>query len=113
MICPKCAFDCPPDFDFCPRCATALLRTCPNCGYRMPADFACCPKCATALAAPAAAAERDTQAMLSHAVERLIPKAFADRLLETRGKVGHERRMVTILFCDVKGSTAMAEDLDP
>ena len=24
MICPKCGFDCPPDFDFCPKCATAL-----------------------------------------------------------------------------------------
>jgi predicted ATPase/class 3 adenylate cyclase len=59
------------------------------------------------------AAERDTQAMLSHAVQRLIPQAFADRLLATRGQVSHERRMVTLLFCDVKGSTAMAEQLDP
>jgi class 3 adenylate cyclase len=51
--------------------------------------------------------------MLSHAVQRLIPKPFADRLLATRGQVSHERRMVTILFSDVKGSTAMAEQLDP
>jgi len=90
-----------------------LQVSCPNCGFRSPADFAFCPKCATALAAPALTAERDTQAMLSHAVERLIPKAFADRLLATRGQVSRERRMVTILFCDVKGSTAMAEQLDP
>ncbi|MFN2241210.1 MAG: adenylate/guanylate cyclase domain-containing protein [Anaerolineae bacterium] len=113
MDCPKCSFDCPPDFDFCPRCATLLQVSCPNCGFRAPATFSFCPKCATALAAPAVAAERDTQAMLSHAVERLIPRPFADRLLATRGQVSHERRMVTILFCDVKGSTAMAEQLDP
>jgi len=90
-----------------------LQVSCPNCGIRAPADFASCPRCATALAAPAVAAERDTQAMLSHAVERLIPKPFADRLLATRGQVSRERRMVTTLFCDVKGSTAMAEQLDP
>jgi class 3 adenylate cyclase/tetratricopeptide (TPR) repeat protein len=58
-------------------------------------------------------AERDTQAMLSHAVQRLIPKAFAERLRATRGHVSHERRMVTILFSDVRGSTAMGEQLDP
>ena len=113
MVCSKYGFDCPPEFDFCPRCATALQVSCPNCGFRTSAGFAFCPKCAAALAAPVAAAERDTQAMLSHAVERLIPKAFADRLLATRGQVSHERRMVAILFCDVKGSTAMAEQLDP
>ena len=112
MICPKCGFDCPAEFDFCPRCATALQVSCPKCGFRASAEFAFCPKCATALAA-AAVAERDTQAMLSHVVQRLIPKAFADRLLATRGQVSHERRMVTILFSDVKGSTAMAEHLDP
>ncbi len=113
MICPKCGCDCAAEFDFCPRCATALQVTCPNCAYRAPADFTFCPKCATALAAPVVAAERDIQAMLSHAVQRLIPKEWAERLLATRGQVGRERRMVTILFCDVKGSTAMAEQLDP
>jgi class 3 adenylate cyclase/predicted ATPase len=38
---------------------------------------------------------------------------LADRLLATRGQVQAERRIVTILFSDVKGSTAMAEQLDP
>ena len=46
-------------------------------------------------------------------LERLVPKEFAERLLEARGKMQGERRIVTILFSDVKGSTAMAEDLDP
>jgi hypothetical protein len=31
----------------------------------------------------------------------------------TRRKLASERRVVTILFSDVKGSTAMAEHLDP
>jgi len=44
---------------------------------------------------------------------RLVPKEYADRLLATRGQPRDERRTVTILFCDVKGSTAIAEKLDP
>ena len=46
-------------------------------------------------------------------LQRLVPKDLAERLLATRGPVTRERRTVTILFSDVKGSTAMAEDLDP
>ncbi|MBM4429484.1 MAG: tetratricopeptide repeat protein [Chloroflexi bacterium] len=113
MQCPKCHSECPAEFDFCPRCATPLLVTCPQCGFRAPADFSFCPKCATALAPAAIAAERDTQAMLRHAIQRLIPRELAERLLATRGQVSTERRLVTILFCDVKGSTAMGESLDP
>ena len=113
MICPKCGFDATAEFDFCPRCGTLLQQACGQCGFQVPAEFAFCPKCGTALAAPVVAAERDTQAMLSHAVQRLIPKEFAERLRATRGQVRRERRMVTILFSDVRGSTAMAEELDP
>jgi len=43
----------------------------------------------------------------------LVPREFAERLLATRGQVGKERRVVTMLFSDVKGSTTIAEDLDP
>ncbi|MEW5870325.1 MAG: adenylate/guanylate cyclase domain-containing protein [Chloroflexota bacterium] len=50
---------------------------------------------------------------MARRLQRMIPKEFAERLLATRGKVERERRLVTILFSDVKGSTAMAEKLDP
>jgi ABC-type oligopeptide transport system substrate-binding subunit/class 3 adenylate cyclase len=46
-------------------------------------------------------------------LQRLVPKEYADRLLAARGQVQPERRTVTILFSDVRGSTAMAQDLDP
>ena len=42
----------------------------------------------------------------SRALRRLAPREFAERLLATRGQVSKERRVVTILFPDVKGSTA-------
>jgi class 3 adenylate cyclase/tetratricopeptide (TPR) repeat protein len=47
-------------------------------------------------------------------LKKLVPKEFAERLLKSRGgRVGSERRVVTILFCDVKGSTALGETMDP
>jgi len=46
-------------------------------------------------------------------LQRLVPREFAERLLATLGQVSKERRVVTILFSDVKGSTAMGEELDP
>ncbi len=110
MNCPKCHHDCPPDFSFCPKCGTALQQTCTQCGFQAPPDFAFCPKCGTPLPSAAPAPASDVTA---ERLQRLVPKEFAERLRATRGQVGKERRMVTILFSDVKGSTQMAETLDP
>ncbi len=111
MQCPKCHSDCSPEFDFCPRCAAPLQVTCPQCGFRAPADFQFCPKCATALT-PAVGTPPPADATAERLL-RQVPKEYAERLLATRGQPHDERRTVTILFCDVKGSTAMAEKLDP
>lgn len=46
-------------------------------------------------------------------LRRLVPQTYVERLLATQGQAQPERRLVTILFSDVKGSTAMAETLDP
>lgn len=47
-------------------------------------------------------------------MRRYVPDEIAAKLEAARGRaVEGERRVVTILFCDVKGSTAMAEELDP
>jgi class 3 adenylate cyclase len=50
---------------------------------------------------------------LSRSLQRLLPPQYVDKLIASRGAVEGERRVVTILFSDVKGSTAMAENLDP
>jgi class 3 adenylate cyclase/tetratricopeptide (TPR) repeat protein len=114
MNCPQCHFDCPPEFDFCPKCATRLLVTCPQCGFRAPADFAFCPKCGRAvLAGSAEAVQQRSTAALVQAAQRLMPSGLAERIRATQGQVSQERRLVTILFSDVKGSTALAEGLDP
>jgi class 3 adenylate cyclase/tetratricopeptide (TPR) repeat protein len=43
----------------------------------------------------------------------MAPTGYVDRVLAATREADGARRRVTILFCDVKGSTAMAEALDP
>jgi len=84
---------------------------CPHCGAEIAPDIKFCRQCDTRLGGPEhAAAPSET---VAERFQRLVPREFAERLLATRGQVSKERRVVTILFSDVKGSTAMGEDLDP
>ncbi len=112
MQCPKCGAHNPAQARFCMACAAPLTRVCPECGAELPDAARFCIHCAAPVAPPAGTIPA-TVAGLSQALARLVPKEYADRLLSTRGQVQAERRMVTILFSDVKGSTAMAENLDP
>ncbi|HNS51574.1 MAG TPA: adenylate/guanylate cyclase domain-containing protein [Anaerolineae bacterium] len=82
---------------------------CPECGAANAAEARFCSGCGTRIRA----AEPASTEILPARLHRLIPPEYAARLHATRGRVGNERRLVTILFCDIKGSTAMAETLDP
>ena len=110
MKCLQCDCEYAAELASCPRCAAPGGVTCPGCGFQAPATFAFCPMCATSLTAPE---EWPRAPLLDDAIQRLVPKAFAERLLASRGQVQPERRTVTILFSDVRGSTSMAEHLDP
>lgn len=46
---------------------------------------------------------------------RSIPEEYAVKMKAARAtdSMHGERRLVSILFCDVTGSTAMAKELDP
>jgi len=111
MRCLQCGTENRAGARFCRKCAAALALVCAQCGAELPADAQFCDACGAALApGPAAGAEANA------ALERLmrqVPKEYAERLLATRGQPHDERRTVTILFSDIKGSTAMLEKLDP
>jgi ABC-type oligopeptide transport system substrate-binding subunit/class 3 adenylate cyclase len=114
MRCPNCSKENPDGAAFCIKCGTRLAGVCPQCGTEQPLDpdvrfcFQCGGQIQPLSEAAVAAPESATDRLL-----RLVPQEFAERLLSSRGQVGKERRVVTILFSDVKGSTAMAEELDP
>jgi ABC-type oligopeptide transport system substrate-binding subunit/class 3 adenylate cyclase/ribosomal protein L40E len=109
MRCPQCHADNPDQAIVCLACGVALARTCPQCGTELPPQANFCFHCGSAIGVGGAHPARG----LDQAIRRFIPREYAERLLATRGQVGKERRTVTILFSDVKGSTALAEGLDP
>ncbi len=114
MHCPRCGTENPEDARFCMGCASRLLPTCAECGHELLPGAKFCVNCATPVpgfdAPEPESARHDT---LAERLQRLVPREYAERLLATRGQVSPERRTVTILFSDVKGSTALAENLDP
>ena len=57
------------------------------------------------------AAAYDTDA--ASALRSFVTGRVADRLVETGGQLPEERRLVTALFADVSGFTALADRLDP
>jgi len=91
------------------NCAARLVLVCPECGTELPPQAKFCTNCAAQVAAPSAGPSEAA----ARALRRLAPREFAERLLATRGQTARERRIVTMLFSDVKGSTTFSEHLDP
>ena len=122
MICPTCNAANPSGAKFCNNCGTPLPIGCPNCGQTNPAGARFCNNCGhnlfDASAATQPAPAKPSPAAPANQLEALrpyLPAELQSRLESSRthGGVEGERRIVTILFCDVKGSTAAASKLDP
>lgn len=110
MICPTCHAVNPDGARFCNNCGARLPEGCPNCGHANPQGAKFCNKCGYRLSAAAPPAP-----LAAGPVDRYMPpelRAKLEAARSTRAGAG-QRRIVTILFCDVKGSTAAASRLDP
>ena len=113
MNCPQCGTKNPERARFCLSCGVGLALACPECKTELPSEARFCFACGMEVKAHSVTRPTPPTESALERLQRLVPAEYAERLLATRGQVGHERRTVTILFSDVKGSTAMAEDLDP
>ena len=96
---------------------------CPNCGTVNPEAAKFCMNCGTSLAEVARVRdgtrlviEQENAGQISpFKLDRYLPQELITKLESARSRnsmVG-ERRVITMLFCDVKGSTAAAEKVDP
>ncbi len=105
MKCGKCGGENPERAKFCIECGGPLAARCTACRAELPAGSKFCLECGAkvgpAAGAPAAPPVRET------------PKHLADKIRQSKAAVEGERKQVTVLFADVKGSMELAEALDP
>jgi adenylate cyclase len=99
--CAECGVENPGEARFCMGCGAALERRCAACDSPAPEGASFCMSCGAALAEtePAATSERGAQATVA---EDTVSSQELD-----------ERRTATVLFADLSGYTAIAEELDP
>ena len=109
MKCPSCQIEAPSDAEFCPNCGAALLVPCPQCRTLNSAGSRFCKKCGQALGASRPAAESERFATPN----AYTPQHLAEKILISRAALQGERKLVTVLFVDVSGFTALSEKLDP
>jgi len=110
MICPRCRHETPPDAEFCPECGARLALVCAQCGTGNAPGHKFCKKCGQPLAAAHAPASVETRFA---SPQSYTPLHLAERILTSKGALEGERKQVTVLFADLKGSMELLADRDP
>ena len=108
MKCPICRTEHPEGAKFCGECGSRLERICPRCHVVNPPQFKFCGECGQVLDKPPLVSPFDYKEPQSY-----TPKHLADKILTSRSTLEGERKLVTVMFADVAGFTAISEKLDP
>ncbi len=108
MQCPHFHADNRESVKFCEECGASMEIEYPNCKAKVPPGKKFCGACGHDLRKPKEAPAIDYQQPRSY-----TPKFLANKILTSRSAIEGERKLVTVLFADVAGFTAMSEKLDP
>jgi class 3 adenylate cyclase/tetratricopeptide (TPR) repeat protein len=111
MICSHCHTEHTDGAAFCDECGAPLNAVCGHCQEPNRPGAKFCKKCGQRLAAAASAAPVKPDPPAASATH--VPKHLADKILASRRFIEGERKQVTVLFADIRGSTSVAEKLDP
>jgi class 3 adenylate cyclase len=100
MWCPRCKHENPEGARFCLHCGAQLTVSCAGCGTVQPPGVRFCPECGrAAVTAPNPAS--------------YTPRHISEQILAVRGAIEGERKQVSVLFCDIVASSALAAKLGP
>ena len=102
VVCPRCKHENTAQAKFCEECAAPLARTCSSCGTKISPAAKFCPECG-----------RSTTQPRFDSPTAYTPKHLAEKILATRTAIEGERKHVTVLFADLKGSTELIAERDP
>ena len=105
MRCSGCETENPAAARFCSNCGKPLVLQCPRCNAEAVLNSRFCSQCGAALtpvpADPPGRQAPEALAASAQAINDMSPPADG------------ERRHLTVLFCDLAGSTALSARLDP
>ena len=109
MKCPRCQHENEAGAKFCEECAAPLARACATCGRPLSADREVLPR----VCAPDRAICHAASAQRFDSPESYTPKHLAEKILTSKAALEGERKLVTVLFADLKGSMELLADRDP
>ena len=111
MICRQCQRENSLDAAFCDACGWRLEAACPSCGEPNRGGAKFCKNCGQVINQPQPTASSAVQRFPSP--DTYVPPHLAEKILASRHTLEGERKQVTVLFADIKGSTRLLEGLDP
>ncbi len=107
MHCPRCRHDNPVSSRFCAQCGARLSLSCGSCGADLVEGVRFCGQCGLAVSASRADPTRFASP------EAYTPRHLAEKILTSKSAIQGERKQVTVLFADLKGSMELLADRDP
>jgi class 3 adenylate cyclase len=107
MKCSRCRHENSADALFCQECGTRLEVGCTRCGTANQLGAKFCKKCGQPVMSLAAAAVKFPSP------DSYTPKHLAEKILTSKSALEGERKQVTVLFADLKGSMELLADRDP
>ncbi|HET9490061.1 MAG TPA: adenylate/guanylate cyclase domain-containing protein [Methylomirabilota bacterium] len=106
MRCSRCQAENGEGLRFCEDCGARLATTCPSCGAEVTPGKRFCGSCGAALTASQPEGRFTSP-------QPYIPKHLVEKILTSRSALEGERKQVTVLFADIKGSMELLADRDP
>jgi class 3 adenylate cyclase/tetratricopeptide (TPR) repeat protein/ribosomal protein L40E len=103
MPCSRCQHENPQHAKFCLECGGRLALTCAKCGAELPGSAKFCLECGTPVGPQPQA----------RSPQSYTPKHLAEKILTSKAALEGERKQVTVLFADLKGSMELLADRDP
>ncbi|MBY4676683.1 adenylate/guanylate cyclase domain-containing protein [Marinobacterium arenosum] len=117
MRCTSCGVENPGDAKFCNQCGTPLPLTCAKCGNPIRPAARYCDSCGMPVGEgrPSTGTSEASQiAPIQYTPPHLAERILAEQAsLQAKGALTGERKIITALFADIAGSTALVEGLDP
>jgi len=109
MKCSRCQHENASEARYCNTCGVRLEPACPSCGRGNAPGSLFCDQCGRPLTGSGSAAS----AQQSASPEPHLPKHLAEKILASKNTLEGERKQVTVLFADLKGSMELLADRDP